>query len=80
MKEKQNISQKFRQHYGLSMQELADVCTKSRSTIMNWEYNNGCPSSIKYLLQEILDQSLNSEQMINKLKQVFDKPVDTKSI
>jgi DNA-binding transcriptional regulator YiaG len=77
---KDNISKIFRIQYGLSMQELANLCGKSRSAIMNWEYNNGCPSSTKFLLQEILDQNLSSKQMIDKLKQIFDKPISTKSI
>lgn len=77
---KENISLKFRKYYGLSMQELANVCGKSRQAVMKWEYNNAVPASTKYLLQSILDQCLSSEQMVVKLKQVFDKPIDTKSI
>ena len=77
---KLNISQKFRQHYGLSQQDLANICNKSRSTVMNWEYNDLCPASIRFLLQEILEQGLSTESMIFKLKQVFDKHVDTKSV
>lgn len=62
------------------MKDLANLCNKSRSTVMNWEYNDGCPASTKYLLQDILDQGLSSEQMVVKLKQIFDKQIDNKTI
>lgn len=77
---KLNISQRFRKHYGLSQREMADICGKSRKTVINWEHNNACPAAITHILQNILDLNTGPAEMVVKLKQVFDKHVDTKSI
>lgn len=77
---KQNTVSLFRKHYGLTQQELAHLCNKSRSTIMNWEYGSGCPSLIENVLESILDQKLACNKMVLKMKQVFDKRNIVRSI